>query len=245
MRFEGQVAVVTGGRQGIGSAIARRLSDEGATVVVVDLAASAEEPESPGGLHTLSADVRDLHAVGRVMETVADTFGGLHILVNNAGITRDARLADMEAADWDAVISTNLAGTWNCCKAALAHITAAGPAGHVVNIASTQALGGFGQTNYAASKAGIIGLTRSLALEVATSGATVNAVAPGLVDTPLSRSIPAHVFERAVAQTPLRRPAKPEDVAATVAFLASADAGYITGQTVFVCGGYSVARAPI
>jgi len=193
----------------------------------------------------MHADVRDLKAVDDLMNAVVATFGGLDILINNAGITRDARISDMKEQDWEAVISTNLAGTWNCCKAALPHIAASGPAGRIVNIASTSSLGGYGQTNYAASKAGIIGLTRSLALEVAKVGTTVNAVAPGLVETSLSRAIPLHVFDRAVAQTPLRRPGQPKDVAAAVAFLASADAGYITGQTLFVCGGYSIGRVPV
>jgi NAD(P)-dependent dehydrogenase (short-subunit alcohol dehydrogenase family) len=133
-----------------------------------------------------------------------------------------------------------MTGVWNGCKAAQPHLAEAGPNGRIINLSSTSSLGNFGQVNYAATKAGVVGLTRTLALELARSGATVNAIAPGFIDTAMTRAMPPEAFERAVGNVPLGRPGRPEDVAAMAAFLASDDAAYVTGQVLFVCGGYSI-----
>ncbi|MBA3875924.1 MAG: beta-ketoacyl-ACP reductase [Anaerolinea sp.] len=242
LRLNGRVALVTGSGRGIGAAIARRLAAEGAAVAVVDLdrddavRTAADLPGSRG----YGADVADLDQLRSVVDRVHEEFGRFDILVNNAGITRDRTLRKMEAAEWDEVIRINLTGVWNGCKAAQPHLLEAGPTGRIISLSSTSYLGNFGQVNYAASKAGVVGLTRTLALEMARAGVTVNAIAPGFIDTAMTRAMPAEVFNRVVASVPLGRPGQPEDVAAAAAFLASDDAAYVTGQVVFVCGGYSV-----
>jgi 3-oxoacyl-[acyl-carrier protein] reductase len=242
MRLYGRVAAITGGGRGLGEAIARRFAQEGAQVAILELnqqdaeRVAADLPKA----RAYRVDVTDLAQMQDVLAQIREEYGRLDILVNNAGITRDKTLKNMGPEDWDAVIRTNLTGVWNGCKAALPHLLEAGPAGRVISLASVSYLGNFGQTNYAAAKAGIVGLTRTLALEVAKAGVTVNAIAPGFMDTPMTRAMPPEVFQQKVASVPLRRAGRPEDVAGAAAFLASDDAAFVTGQVLFVCGGYSI-----
>ena len=245
MRLDGRVAVITGGGRGLGEAIARRMAQEGACLAILDLnCVDAERvcAELPSAC-AYQVDVTDLEALTSTLERVREHFGRLDILVNNAGITRDRTLKNMPVDDWDAVIRTNLTGVWNGCKAALPHVLDAGRTGRIISLSSTSYLGSFGQTNYSAAKAGVVGLTRTLALEVARSGATVNAIAPGYIDTAMTRGMPPAVLDKVVGTVPLSRIGQPSDVAAMAAFLASDDAGYVTGQVMFVCGGYSISAS--
>jgi len=241
-QLTGRVALVTGAGRGLGAAISRRLAAEGARLAVIDVNADDASLVAAdlAGARAYGVDVADLNALTAVVDAVRSEFGRLDILVNNAGITRDRTLRKMDAAEWDDVIRVNLTGVWNGCKAALPHITEAGTSGRIISLSSTSYLGNFGQVNYAASKAGVVGITRTLALELARSGATVNAIAPGFIDTAMTRAMPPDVFDRVIAGVPLGRAGRPEDVAAMAAFLASDDAAYVTGQVMFVCGGHSV-----
>jgi NAD(P)-dependent dehydrogenase (short-subunit alcohol dehydrogenase family) len=242
MQLNGRVAVITGAGRGLGEAIACRLAHDGACVAILELsAANAEHVSSQlPGARGYEVDVTDLAALETTLARVREDFGRLDIMVNNAGITRDRTLKNMLAEDWEAVIRTNLTGVWNGCKAALPYVLEAGPAGRMISLSSTSYLGNFGQINYAASKAGVVGLTRTLALEVARSGATVNAIAPGFIDTAMTRAMPPAAFDRAIGAVPLGRAGQPSDVAGVAAFLASDDAAYITGQVLRVNGGMSM-----
>ncbi|MFY1671146.1 3-oxoacyl-ACP reductase FabG [Plantactinospora sp. WMMB334] len=248
-RFADRVAVVTGAAQGIGAATARRLAAEGATVAVVDLAVerarqAAEEIVGAGGRATgYGCDVTDGAAVSATFEEVVGAHGRLDVLVNNAGITRDNLLFKMPADEWDAVITTNLTSMFHCCQAAQRHMVPA-RYGRIVNLSSRSALGNRGQVNYAAAKAGVQGLTATLAIELGPFNITVNAVAPGYIATAMTAATAERVgaspeeHQRHVAeQTPLRRVGQPEEIAAVIAFLASDDASYVSGQTLYVNGG--------
>ena len=243
MRLQGKVAVVTGAGRGIGKAIALRMAAEGAWVVVSDLNGAScqtvqKEIESLGGRALAAAcDVGRRQDVEAMMGQAAVAFGRIDILVNNAGITRDGLLADLTDAQWDEVLNVNLKAMFVCGQTALKYMTGSG--GKIVNIASIAGeMGNIGQTNYAASKAGVIGMTKSLAKELAKRNICVNAVAPGFIDSEMTQVVPDKVKEYFVKQIPLARMGKPEEVAAACVFLASSEADYITGQVLRVNGGW-------
>lgn len=244
MNLEGKVAVVTGASRGIGRAIAAELAREGARVVVnyaKDAAGAqavvAEIVAAGGTACALQADVSDYKSAEGLIKGALDRYGGLDILVNNAGTTRDMIMMMMPEADWDLVIQTNLKSAFNCSKAAVKTMLRK-RAGRIINITSVSGIAGnAGQTNYSASKAGLIGLTRSLAREVGARNITVNAVAPGFVPTALTNGLPQELKDASLKSIPLGRWGTPEDVAYAVAFLAAPQAGYITGQVLSVDGG--------
>ena len=247
MRLAGRTALVTGAAQGLGAAIARRLCADGAQVVIADLDFEAAK-RCAHGLSVASAletaaiavrmDVTETESVKAAMRIVESSAGGLDILVNNAGVARDRRLAELSDDDWETVVGTSLRGSFTCAREALALLRASGR-GRIINMSSRAYLGNPGQSNYSAAKAGILGLTRSLSLELGRDLITVNAVAPGMIDTPLVRNHPKSeaMIKRAISQTPIGRLGSSEDVAAAVAFLASDDASYITGDVLHVTGG--------
>jgi 3-oxoacyl-[acyl-carrier protein] reductase len=241
--FEGRVSIVTGASQGIGETIARDLAAEGARVVLADvqkdkLEAVAASIGGAGGLaEARVVDVGDFAAVQAAVDAVAAAHGRIDHLVNNAGITRDTLLMRMKEEDWDAVLRVNLKGTFNFSRAVLRTMIA-GRFGRIVNIASVAGqMGNAGQTNYAASKAGVIALAKSLAREVGSRGITVNAVAPGFIATAMTDALPEEVKKAYLEIIPLKKFGLPMDVANAVRFLLSDAAAYITGQVVSVNGG--------
>ncbi len=243
MKLEGKAALITGGAQGIGRAIAMLFAREGARVAVSDInlekaRETCGEIESHGGqAMAIGGNVADLRGAEAMVEEAAEKFGGMDILVNNAGITRDGVLLRMKEEDWDAVMAVNLKGAFHCTKAALRFFLKR-KEGVIINIASvTGEMGNAGQANYAASKAGLIGFTKSVAREYARRNIRVNAVAPGFIDTAMSQAIPQKDREFLIRQIPLERLGKAEDVAEAVLFLASPSAAYITGQVLNVNGG--------
>ena len=244
---EGRVAIVTGGGRGIGRAIAARLAQEGASVAISyrsnDAAAeeTAQKVRDAGARCELfKGDVASPEDVRALFAGVSDAFGRVDILVNNAGITRDNLMMRMKEDEFDEVLRTNLKGTYVCTRAALRPMVRA-RWGRIVNVGSVVGLvGNAGQANYAASKAGIIGFTKSVAREVAQRGITVNAVAPGYVGTELTGGLPEGVKEQILAQVPSGRFGEPKEVAEVVAFLSGEGAGYITGQTIAVDGGMTM-----
>jgi 3-oxoacyl-[acyl-carrier protein] reductase len=244
---EGRVAVVTGGTRGIGRAIALRLAAEGANVAVSyrskdDAAEETAEAVRAAGVkcEIFKGDVASPEEVQALFKGVSDVFGRVDILVNNAGITRDNIMMRMKEDEFDKVIRTNLGGTYLCTRAALRPMVRA-RWGRIVNISSVVGLvGNSGQANYAASKAGIIGFTKSVAREVAQRGITANAVAPGYVETELTGSLPEEVKDQIRSQVPMGRFGEAEEVAEVVAFLVGEGAGYVTGQTIAVDGGMTM-----
>lgn len=242
--FTGKVAIVTGGSRGIGKAIALELGKNGATVIVnynqsADAAnAVIEEIKAAGGSGmAFQADVSDAEQVENLFKTVTKEYGQVDILVNNAGITRDNVIMMLKPDDFDAVLNTNLRSAWLCSKAA-SRAMMKKRYGRIINITSVVGIAGNGgQTHYAASKAGMIGLTKSLAKEIASRNITVNAVAPGFIETDMTAELSEDLMKRAIDAIPLGRQGKAADVAKAVAFLASDDAEYITGQVLVVDGG--------
>ncbi len=243
MIFSQKVSLVTGASQGIGEAIAWELGRAGATVVLVDIQKDKLERVAGNlaqeGIRAIPfmADVTDFHQVSDVVEAVVKELGKIDHLINNAGITRDSLLLRMKEEDWDLVLSVNLKGAFNFTRAVLKHMFSA-RYGRIVNLSSVVGLmGNFGQTNYAASKAGLIGFSKSLAREVAARGITVNCVAPGYISTPMTENLPEEVKKAFLDIIPMKRFGLPEEVARVVKFLCSEDAAYITGQVISVNGG--------
>lgn len=240
----GKIAVVTGASRGIGKAIAQKLAYKGATVII-NYNGSKEkagevkaEIEANGGKAEIyQCNVSDYDKCGEFISDVIKTYGRLDILVNNAGITRDGLLMKMSEEDFDKVLETNLKGTFNTVRFASRQMLKQ-RSGRIINMSSVVGVtGNAGQANYAASKAGVIGLTKAVAREVASRGITVNAIAPGFVETDMTAVLPEKVRESSVEQIPLGRFGNVNDIAAAVAFLASDEAGYITGQVLHVDGG--------
>jgi 3-oxoacyl-[acyl-carrier protein] reductase len=244
MRFEGKTVLVTGGARGIGGATARRFAAEGATVVVADFdeAGAHETANEIGGLG-VRCDVTSRADVDAAVAAAVERGGSLDVLVTCAGIIRDNLLFKMTEDDWTAVIDTHLKGTFNAVQSAQRHMVEQ-RSGKMVLISSTSALGNRGQTNYATAKAGLQGMTKTLAIELGAFNVNVNCVAPGFIETAMTRQTAERVGmdfdefkQRAAEQIPLRRVGRPEDVAATIAFLCSEDAGFVSGQVIYVAGG--------
>ncbi len=242
-RFVSKISIVTGASQGIGEVIAKRLAEEGATVVLVDIqedklkAVDQDIAQAGGKALNFKADVSQLAEAQRVCEAVLAEFGRIDHLINNAGITRDALLMRLKEEEWDAVLAVNLKGVFNFSKAAIRAMINQ-RYGRIVNISSVVGLmGNVGQTNYAASKAGVIGFTKALAREVAQRGITVNCVAPGYIQTAMTERLPEEIKKAFLELIPMKRFGLPEDVAAAVIFLLSDEASYITGQVINVNGG--------
>jgi 3-oxoacyl-[acyl-carrier protein] reductase len=244
MRFENQVAIVTGAGRGIGHAIAARLASEGARVACVSRSVENAERTADelnvarvDSAKPYSVDVADHAAVQKTGAQILEDFGKVDILVNNAGVTRDGLSMRMSVEDWDTVINTNLRGAFNFVQAVERSMIKQ-RSGRIINISSVIGLiGNAGQTNYAASKAGLIGFTKSLARELASRSITVNAVAPGFIVTDMTGALSEEIQKSIVSRIPLSRVGEPTDIANMVAFLASAEAGYITGQVLCVDGG--------
>lgn len=247
MRFADKIAVVTGASRGIGRAIALELGREGAKVVVNYNRSleSAEEvvkeiDSSNGEAEIFQADVSKMDQAEKLVKFGIERYGDLHILVNNAGITRDGLIMTMSEEDWDDVLDTNLKSTFNCSKVAVRHMMRK-RYGRIINITSVAGqMGNAGQSNYSASKAGQIGFTKALAREVAPRKVTVNAVAPGFIETEIWSSVPGDAIETAVGLIPLGRVGQVEEVAKAVAYLASEDANYVTGHVLAVDGGMAM-----
>jgi acetoacetyl-CoA reductase len=238
-----KVAIVTGGTRGIGLAISRQLKEDGYKVVALynGNKAAAREFEEETGQKAIQADVSDFDACQKVVEKIEKTIGEVHVLVNNAGITRDRVFHKMELAEWNEVLHTNLNSCFNMCRAVILGMRSR-KAGRIINISSINGQKGqFGQTNYAAAKAGMIGFTKSLALENANRKITVNAICPGYIETDMTSAISADILSAIIAQIPMGRMGKTEEIAFLVSFLASEKSAFMTGATLSVNGGQYMA----
>ncbi|MFA5060192.1 MAG: 3-oxoacyl-[acyl-carrier-protein] reductase [Candidatus Omnitrophota bacterium] len=246
MRLKNEIALITGSARGIGKEIAKTFAKEGATVIISDInaesaGATAAELKSAGFQSDhFSCNVTDGKSVEEMVNKILDKYSRIDILINNAGITKDNLLLRMSEGDWDAVLAVNLKGTFNCTKAVTRSMLKA-KKGKIISIASVIGiLGNAGQANYAASKAGIIGFTKSIARELASRSITVNAVAPGYIQTEMTDKLSEKVKEQILKTVPLEKLGTPQDVAGVCLFLASKDADYITGQTISVDGGMAM-----
>ncbi|MCZ6645557.1 MAG: 3-oxoacyl-ACP reductase FabG [SAR324 cluster bacterium] len=247
MELQGQVALVTGGGQGIGAETARQLAAQGAKIVVADwneetAAQCVEELRGAGGEAVATkADVSKQGEAERIVELAVREFGRLDILINNAGITRDSSLLKMEPHQWDQVIAVNLSGVYYCAQAAARQMREQ-QYGRIVSASSISAFGNFGQTNYAATKAGVVGMTKSMAIELAHYGITVNAIAPGFIQTAMTSAIPNEMREATVAAIPVGRAGDPNDIARVYVFLSLPESSFITGQLFVIDGGRTLGR---
>ncbi|HBV85189.1 MAG TPA: 3-oxoacyl-ACP reductase FabG [Desulfosporosinus sp.] len=239
-----RVAVVTGAAQGIGAAIVKRLLEDGAASVVAldinqELLEQAAEELDPMGERVIpiKCNIADRVEVTDVFRKIYERLSKVDILVNNAGITRDAMFHKMTPEQWDSVISINLTSVYNCCQAVVNEMRKQ-KYGKIVNLSSTSAWGNIGQVNYSASKAGMIGMTKSLAKELGNKNITVNAIAPGLIDTEMTRSMPEHLKTMALMLCPAARVGNPSEIASVVSFLASDDSSFVNGECIKVCGGF-------
>ena len=245
--LSGKVALVTGAGKGIGRAIALKLAEQGATVLVNyngsrerALEVVAQIEGAGGCAEAIGCNVADFEACGRMVEEIIKKYSRVDILVNNAGVTRDNLLMRMTEEEYDSVLDTNLKGAFNTMRY-LSRFFLKQRSGKIINISSVSGvLGNAGQANYSASKAGLIGLTKSVARELASRGVCVNAVAPGFVDTDMTKNMPEKAREAALGTIPMGRMGKPEDIAETVAFLAGSSSDYITGQVICVDGGMAI-----
>jgi NAD(P)-dependent dehydrogenase (short-subunit alcohol dehydrogenase family) len=238
-----KIAIITGAGRGIGKAIAQRLAEDGFYVLLpdVDKRSGEETMKEIGGDRAFFylTDISDEKQVIALFNSIQETFGRIDVLVNNAGIIRDNMIWNMNADDFDKVINVNLKGTWLMCREAAKKMKQQNT-GRIINISSRAWMGNMGQTNYSASKAGVIGLTRALALELGKYNVSVNAVAPGLIDTPLTQELKKEILEKLIQSQPTKMMGKPGDVANTVSFLVSEKTNFITGQTIYVDGGKSI-----
>lgn len=241
-----KVAIVTGGSNGIGKATVHKLASCGASIAIFDLDIEAAKEvqntllEKGTKCEVYKVNTADTSEVDAATEQVYETFGGIHILINNAGITRDASMKKMTTEQWQKVIDVNLTGVYNCTKAATKYMQQEGW-GRIINASSVVAhYGNFGQSNYVATKAGVIGMTKVWAREFGRKGITVNAIAPGFINTEMMKTVPQEYLDGLLAKTPLQRLGEVEDIANAYAFLASDEAAYITGTTLNVDGGLVV-----
>lgn len=242
LKLEGKVAIITGGGRGIGKATAKRFAEEGAKVAIVEFdeangKAAADELSELTDVIFLQVDVSQRNQAQQMAQAVVDHFGKVDILLNNAGILRDAQLLKMTEDEFDSVIAVNLKGAFNCGQAVAEHMAAQG-SGRIINVSSVVGLyGNFGQSNYVASKAGIIGMTKVWARELGRKGICVNAVAPGFIGTEMVKAMPEKIIGAMVDKVPLKRMGEPEEVANVYLFLASDEASYVNGCTISVDGG--------